>query len=64
MGVLNIYDIRFAHNVSAWGVYIYIAPTRKRRMHKVIFQMATAGTESAVYDWLVDNVPVNHPVQR
>jgi len=57
MGVLNIYDIRFAHNVSAWGVYIYIA-------HKVIFQMATAGTESAVYNWLVDNVPVNHPVQR
>jgi len=45
-------------------IYIYIAPTRKRRTHKVIFQMATAGTESAVYDWLVDNVPVNHPVQR
>ena len=49
MGVLNrpIYDITFAHNVP-----VYIA-TRKWHVLKVTPQMATPGTESAVYDCLV-----------
>jgi len=47
VGVLNIYDITFAHNVP-----VYIA-TRKWHVLKVTPQMATPGTESAVYDCLV-----------
>ena len=48
MGVLNIHDITFAHNVPA-----YMA-TRKRRAPKVTPQVATPGAESAVYDCLDD----------
>jgi len=47
VGVLNIYDITFAHNVP-----VCIA-TRKWHVLKVTPQMATPGTESAVYDCLV-----------
>ena len=44
MGVFNIYDIMFAHNVAA-----YFA-ARKWCVLKVILQAATPGAESAVYD--------------
>jgi len=42
VGVLNICDIMFAHNIA----------TRKRRVLKVTLQVATSGAESAVYDCL------------
>ena len=45
MGMSNIHDIMFAHNV-------YIA-TRKWRVLKVTLQVATPGVESAVYNCLV-----------
>ena len=47
MGALNIYDIMLAHNVSAYTA------TRKLRVLKVTFQVATPGAESAVCDCLV-----------
>jgi len=47
VGVLNINDIMFAHNIHA-----YIA-TRKGRVLKVTLQVATPGAESAVYDCLI-----------
>ena len=47
VGMLNIYDIMFAHNVPAYIV------TRKWCVLKVTPQMATPGVESAVYDCLV-----------
>ena len=49
-GVLNIYDIMFAHNVS-----VYIV-TQKWRVLKVTPQVTTPEAESVVYDTLVFSV--------
>jgi len=50
VGVFNIHDIMFAHNVPQ-----YIA-TRKWRVFKVTLQVATLGAESAACDCLVTAV--------
>ena len=47
MGLLNIHDVAFAHNVPAYTA------TRKWRVLKVTPQVAAPGAESAVCDWLV-----------
>jgi len=50
VGVLNIYDIMSAHNVS-----VYIV-TQKWRVLKVTPQVTTPEAESVVYDTLVFSV--------
>jgi len=47
VGVLNIHDIMFAHNVPAYTA------ARKRRALKVTSQVAISGAESAVCDCFV-----------